>query len=261
MASGRARSAVAAAAVVLPAPARWPTLPAGAVGQEAEGPAIDGSIRERDLQHDSRDDLYRAPTGAVPAGTPVRCACVPRWVTSAALELRLADRLGEDILVAAHASWPRATPMAASTATTTGSVGGRYRALPGDPRLSLRGPGRSGRPGSSRMTRPSTVAPARSAAPACPGRPGRSRPTTPTSRRPLGRRVRSYTRSSPTASPTPIRRNDPSPEATPGPSGAEVYRHGEVHGFPIINKGWDELPEAYCRDYKPEPCAGAGLQP
>ncbi len=48
--------------------------------------------------------------------------------------------------------------------------------------------------------------------------------------------------------------NDPSPEATPGPSGAEVYRQGEVHGVPITNKAWDELPEAYCRDYRPEPC-------
>ena len=27
-----------------------------------------------------------------------------------------------------------------------------------------------------------------------------------------------------------------------------------MHGFPITNKAWDELPEAYCRDYKPEPC-------
>ena len=48
--------------------------------------------------------------------------------------------------------------------------------------------------------------------------------------------------------------NDPGPDATPGPAGAEVYRHGEVHGVPIIEKAWDELPEAYCRDYRPEPC-------
>ena len=27
-----------------------------------------------------------------------------------------------------------------------------------------------------------------------------------------------------------------------------------MHGFPIVNKSWDELPEAYCRDYKPQPC-------
>ena len=48
--------------------------------------------------------------------------------------------------------------------------------------------------------------------------------------------------------------NDPSPEATPGPTGAEVYRHGDVHGVPIITRGWDELPEGHCRDYKPEAC-------
>ena len=33
--------------------------------------AVDGDIRQADLQHDSRSDLYRTPGGAVPAGTPV----------------------------------------------------------------------------------------------------------------------------------------------------------------------------------------------
>ncbi len=40
-------------------------------GLDAEHPSLDGSIRDADLQQDSRDDLYRAPSGAVPAGTPV----------------------------------------------------------------------------------------------------------------------------------------------------------------------------------------------
>ena len=38
---------------------------------DADRPAVDGAIRQADLQHDSRDDLYRAPVGAVPAGTAV----------------------------------------------------------------------------------------------------------------------------------------------------------------------------------------------
>ena len=44
--------------------------------------------------------------------------------------------------------------------------------------------------------------------------------------------------------------NDPSPDAVPGAAGAERYRYGDVYGNPILVKGWEELPEGYCRAYK-----------
>jgi hypothetical protein len=45
---------------------------APAAALDGERPALDGSIREQDLRHDSCELLYRAPGGAVPAGTLVK---------------------------------------------------------------------------------------------------------------------------------------------------------------------------------------------
>ncbi|MFN8621940.1 MAG: alpha-amylase family glycosyl hydrolase [Chloroflexota bacterium] len=44
--------------------------------------------------------------------------------------------------------------------------------------------------------------------------------------------------------------NDPSPDATPAPSGPERFRSGEVYSNPVLPKGLDGLPEGYCRAYK-----------
>ena len=44
--------------------------------------------------------------------------------------------------------------------------------------------------------------------------------------------------------------NDPSPDAVPAAEGAGRYQYGDVYGNPILVKGWDELPEGYCRAYQ-----------
>ena len=43
--------------------------------------------------------------------------------------------------------------------------------------------------------------------------------------------------------------NDPSPTATAGTSGAAIYRSGTVYGNPILAKAWTARPEGYCRAY------------
>ena len=45
--------------------------------------------------------------------------------------------------------------------------------------------------------------------------------------------------------------NDPAPEAVPGSAGAERYRSGDVYGNPIAALDWEaDLPEGYCRAYQ-----------
>ena len=246
---------VAATALVLLLVGLAPAAVAGADDARPsadEHPSIDGSISEADLRHDSRDDLYRTPTGAVPAGTPVRIRLRAAAADLERAELRLADRLTGD-------SW--AQPMAlVATDPDGGDVGFDYwealvetGAVPAiidysivaadglstrvlsDDRAADGGTGRIGRSGLvSDPWQITAYDPDFTAPDWAPGSvvyqvfPDRFANADPS--------------------------NDPSPDATPGPSGAEVYRHGEVHGVPIINKAWDELPEGYCRDYKPEPC-------
>ncbi len=214
--------------------------------------AVDGSIREADLQHDSRDDLYRAPGGAVPAGTPVHVRLRAAAGDLSGVQLRLTDRLARD-------SW--AQPMAlVATDPDGGEVGydyweaivetgpqpaildysivaedGQASRVLSDDRAGDGGTGRIGRAGlPDDLWQITAYDPAFETPDWAPGSvvyqvfPDRFANADPA--------------------------NDPSPDATPGPAGAEVYRHGEVHGVPIITKGWDELPEAYCRDYRPQPC-------
>ena len=38
------------------------------------------------------------------------------------------------------------------------------------------------------------------------------------------------------------------------PRGRPAFRHGDVYGLPIVTKGWDELPEGYCRAYQGVTC-------
>ncbi len=59
--------------------------------------------------------------------------------------------------------------------------------------------------------------------------------------------------------PRPFRQRRPlrttrRPTPRPGRPARTRYRHGDVHGEPIITKAWDELPEGHCRAYQPVPC-------
>lgn len=49
--------------------------------------------------------------------------------------------------------------------------------------------------------------------------------------------------------------NDPSPDATPGASGTDAFRYGDVYGNPVLVKDWTDLPEGYCRAYQAGSCS------
>ncbi len=230
---------------------------APAVVAQAEPASVDGSIEQFQLQHDSRDDLYRAPNGAVPAGTDVRLRLRSAAGDLSGAQLRLADRLTEE-------SWAQPMELVA-TDPDAGQAGydyweavvetgrtprildysivaqdGQASRVLSDDRAEDGGTGRVGRASDVVIPWQITAYDPDFETPAwAPGSvvyqvfPDRYRNAVPA--------------------------NDPSPQATPGPDGAEVYRHGEVHGVPIISKGWDELPEGHCRDYRPEPCAEQAL--
>ena len=223
-----------------------------AIADDDVAPAVDGSIREADLQHDSRDDLYRAPVGAVPAGTPVRIRLRAAAGDLSGAQLRLADRL-------TGASW--AQPMVlAATDPESGPFGYDWweAVVDGDTQPAIIDYSIVAQDGQS-----SRVLSDDRAGDGGTGRIGRSGVVTdpwqittydPDFETPAWAPGSVVYQVFPDRFANGDPGNDPSPDATPGPSGAEVYRHGEVHGFPITNKAWDELPEAYCRDYKPEPC-------
>lgn len=214
-------------------------------------PAMDGSIHERDLQHDSRDDLYRAPTGAVTAGTPVRVRLRAAGDLDGA-QLRLTDRLTSD-------SW--ALPMdKAATDPDGGEHGYDYweAVVETGPEAAILDYAIVAQDGPASRTLSDDRA-----GDGGTGRVGRGEqaddlwqitaydPDFETPEWAPGSVVyQIFPDRFANADPG----NDPSPMATPGPSGAEVYRHGDVHGVPITNKAWHELPEAHCRDYRPEPC-------
>jgi glycosidase len=223
-----------------------------APGRDASGPlAIDGTIRDADLWHDSRDDRYRTPGGAVPAGTSVRIRLRAAAGDLESAQLRLADRLDGSatvlpMAVAAsdpdggehgYAYWEAVVDTGPASAildyTILAQDGASSRIL-SDDRAEDGGSGQIGRdeagvPWQLTVYEPDFQTPAWA-----PGSvvyqvfPDRFADADPG--------------------------NDPSPDATPGPSGAEVYRHGDVHGEPIVVKAWDERPEGYCRAYQPEPC-------
>jgi glycosidase len=225
--------------------------PAPVVAEDEARPAVDGSIREADLQHDSRDDLYRAPTGAVPAGTPVRVRLRATAGDLEAAQLRLSDRLtGEAFALPmervasdpdggefGYDFWEALVETGPGPAILDYSIvaqDGQASRVLSDDRAADGGTGRIGRGIPEHLWQITAYEPDFETPGWAPG--------------------------SVVYQVFPDRfangdlANDPSPEATPGPSGAEVYRHGDVHGVPIITKGWDELPEGHCRDYKPEPC-------
>ena len=224
---------------------------AGAV-PAAEVATVDGSIREADLQHDSRDDLYRAPVGAVTAGTPVHVRLRAAAGDLSGAQLRLADRLSGE-------SWSQPMELAATDPDAGGSGYDFWEAVvetgpqPGiidysivaqDGQASrVLSDDRAGDGGSGRIGRSGVVAD-----------PWQITAYLPDFETPAWAPGSVVYQVFPDRFANADPSNDPSPDATPGPGGADVYRHGEVHGMPIITKGWDELPEGHCRDYKPEPC-------
>jgi glycosidase/fibronectin type 3 domain-containing protein len=218
--------------------------------------AVDGTIRESDLQHDSRDDTYRSPGGAVPAGTPVLLRLRAGAGDLSGVDLRLTDR-------ATGAS--RAVPMERmATDPDAGDHGFDFwqATIPTDEPAVL---------DYWFAIRDGAAVRYLSDDPALDGGTGRLSREAPTDG---GWQLTAYDPAFSTpdwargavvyqifpdrfANGDPA--NDPSPDATPDPDGAGRYRFGDVYGNPILPKAWDELPEGYCRAYQGVPCDEAAL--
>ncbi|OGN87910.1 MAG: hypothetical protein A2X23_12600 [Chloroflexi bacterium GWC2_73_18] len=235
-----------------PSPTPGATGSPGPVGVPDLPPlAPDGEIREADLAHDSRDDLYRTPFGAVPAGTAVtlRLRAAAGDLTSATV--RAYDALANvqvlvpmtvaasDRTAGEHGfDYWEATLHTAKTPTILYyrfivKDGPATRYVEDDPALDG-GPGRVYGESADASWQIdlydgdfATPAWARGAVAyqVFPDRFFNGDPS-----------------------------NDPSPDAQPGTEGAARYRYGDVYGNPILVKGWDERPEGYCRAYQGVAC-------
>lgn len=222
------------------------------VGQSADAPSIDAAIRERDLWHDSRDDRYRTPTGATPAGTLVKLRLRSAAGDVETAQARFTDRASGDAwavpmeLVATdphggefgYDYWQVEVPSRPSPAildyTFVVQDGLASRHL-FDDRAMDGGAGEIGRKAEAgrgwQLTfyDPGFVTPAWTAGAVVyqvfPDRFANGDPS-----------------------------NDPSPEASPGPEGAERYRRGDVYGEPILRQPWSTRPENYCRAYVESEC-------
>jgi len=254
---------VAVAAIAVGLFALWPRtapgpdldgIPESALVPDLTPLAPDGEIVDGDLAHDSRDDAYRLPFGAVPAGTEVtlRLRAAAGDLTDATI--RVWDALAEtQILV----------PMAVVARDATGGEHGYDWWEATLPTIDIptvlyyRFIVRDG--GTTRYVEDDAL---------LDGGAGE----------PLGtsedRSWQLVTHAPDFATPDwakgavvyqvfPDRfangdpANDPSPDNEPADEGAGRYRHGDVYGNPILTRDWeDDLPEGYCRAYTgpAEPC-------
>ena len=203
--------------------------------------AVDGMIRQADLLHDSRSDLYRSPGGAVPAGTPVTLRIRAAAGDLESAEVRVTDHLSGTSSV---------LPMTrVATDPSGGEHGYDYWAA------TVPTPGVPGILGYSFVVHDGGT-----------GSIGRE-PTTgldwqltvydPAFTTPAWTHGATVYQVFPDRFANGDRSNDPSPAETPGPSGADRFRQGDVYGNPILVKAWDQLPEGYCRAYQGVPCSEA----
>ncbi|MGZ8474677.1 MAG: alpha-amylase family glycosyl hydrolase [Candidatus Limnocylindria bacterium] len=250
---------VVAAALVL----TWPRtsvgpdlsdVPAEALAPDLEALALDGEIMDDELAHDSRDDAYRQPFGAVPAGTDVTLRLRAAAGDVEEATIRVYDALAESqVLVPMEVVARDATAgthgydywEAVLPTTNIPTVlyyrfivrdGGAVRYVEDDSLLDggagqvlLNSPDRSWQlvtydpefqtPDWARGALAYQIFPDRFAN----GDPA----------------------------------NDPSPDAEPTSDGAGRYQYGDVYGNPVLTRDWEaDLPEGYCRAYtRPaEPC-------
>ncbi len=217
----------------------------------------DGRIRDADLQHDSRDDLYRAPGGAVPGGTPVTLRARAAAGDLTAAEVRVSDgRAGTSVVVpmiraATDAAagehgydyWQATIETSVTPTILTYDIvlhdGTATRYLADDRSLDGGTGSISREPPDQRGWQISVYDPAF----VTPG----------------------WTRGAVVYQIFPDRffngdpTNDPSPTATAGTEGPARFRYGDVYGNPVLVKSWDERPEGYCRAYQDVPCSEGPL--
>ncbi len=227
---------------------------AGSAGTSARVPlAVDGKIRDADLLHDSRSDLYRSPTGAVPAGTPVVLRLRAAAGDLEAAQVRVRDgqtgasgalamtRVATDPLGGEHGYdyWAATVPTPATPGILDYSFvaqDGRIRRyLSDDPALDG-GTGLIGRQPPQDLGWQLTV-------------------YDPAFSTPAWARGATVYQIFPDRFANGDPGNDPSPAESPGPAGAARYHAGDVYGNPIVAKAWTDLPEGYCRAYQGVACA------
>jgi glycosidase len=236
---------VVAGAVVLPRLGPGPTVVS--LAPDLPPLSADGQISVADLAHDSRDDLYRSPSGAVPAGTVVtlRLRAAAGDLTEASVRIYDTRAQGQVII-----------PMAVAARDTTGGTHGYDYWQVEIPTIRLptvlyyRFIVRDGT--ATRYVEDDA---------ALDGGPGGVLEKSADQSWQIDTYEPDFTTPAWAAGATvyqvfPDRfangnsANDPSPSAVPGTTGADRYRFGDVYGNPILAKAWTDLPEGYCRAYK-----------
>jgi len=267
-ASRRSRALIAAALalavvggallVTWPRPSVGPDLsdvPAEALAPDLEALAPDGEILDDELAHDSRDDAYRQPFGAVPAGTDVTLRLRAAGGDVEEATIRIYDALAESqVLVPMEVVARDATAgthgydwwEAVLPTTNIPSVlyyrfivrdGGAVRYVEDDSLL-------DGGAGQVLLNSPD--------------RSWQLVTYDPEFRTPDWARGALAYQIFPDRFANGDPSNDPSPDAEPVPEGAGRYRYGDVYGNPVLTRDWEaDLPEGYCRAYtRPaQPCA------
>lgn len=247
---------VAVLLLVRPGPAPRPSPPLSPVAADLPRLAHDGRVSEADLLHDSRDDLYRTPAGAVTGGTKVTVR-----LRAAAGDLTGVDLLIRDRLNSLNAIAPMHV---AATDGTGGSNGYDYW----EAKINTRSPtlldyqfaardgqavryvaddfsdnGGTGEAYAETQEAHAwqlTVYDADFTTPA-------------------------WTHGAVVYQIFPDRfrdgdsSNNPRPDVQPTGTSGSPYVYPDVYGNPILPKAWGDLPEGYCRAYQTATCTESPL--
>jgi len=244
-----------------PAPPPEPSGSPPPIASEDKPPlAIDGEISDADLAHDSRDDLYRVPFGAVPAGTDVTLriragagdlseATVRVWDSFEELQALVPmEVVATDPTQGEHGyDYWEATLRTSAVPTVL-----YYRFIVRD------GP-------TTRYIEDDLAADGGAVPEGNDGGPGLVLANSPDSSWQIdvyepAFTTPAWTRGAVVYQIFPDRffngdpSNDPNPDAEQGSEGAERFRYGDVYGNPVLPKEWDERPEGYCRSYQGASC-------
>lgn len=245
-------------------PPAEPTEPGASpppIASEDRAPlAIDGEISDDDLAHDSRDDLYRVPYGAVPAGTDVTLriraaagdleeATVRVWDSFEELQVLVPMELfATDPTQGEHGyDYWEATLRTSAVPTVL-----YYRFIVRD------GP-------TTRYIEDDLAADGGGVPEGNDGGSGVVLANSPDSSWQIDVydpefTTPDWTRGALVYQIFPDRffngdpANDPSPDAEQGTDGADRFRYGDVYGNPILPRNWDDKPEGYCRAYQGVDC-------
>lgn len=233
-------------ALVVAAPRGGDPLPAVALTPDLPPLTADGAISDADLAHDSRDDRYRTPFGAVPAGTEVtlRLRAAAGDLTDATL--RIYDGIAQSQLL---------IPMQRAARDAIGGEHGydyweatlHTTALPTI--LYYRFIARDG--AETRYIEDDALLDGGAGTVAAESADASWQITTydPAFATPDWAHGATVYQIFPDRFANGDPSNDPSPDAEPGTDGAQRYRYGDVYGNPVLPQAWDELPEGYCRAY------------